>query len=208
MAQKRDTPAAACDGSRCATRSFPTLGSHSVRRCAWHSATLVQAGQGAASGSGRLEQSFAGSQAHRAYQGGNRTACAYDSPLAEGPQRVGRVRCGCNSTRDGSPRDRTVPVDSHHRPDSPTSRRLGWSQANASTAAATRLVPSRRGGQEGRIGQLRYHRRPGHSRRAAFDGLDRRFAAWRLGGGVAGCGLDQSPSKFRQSTTNTEPELH
>jgi len=183
--QKHDAPAATCDGECCATWSLATCGCRPIRSGALYRATLGRTGEGTASGSRRLGRVSFGSKTYQADRSGDRAARACHPMLAEGPQRVGRIRCGSNSTRDGISKDQIVPVDPHHRQDSPTARRLGWSQANASTGAATRLVSSRRGGQEGRVGQLRHHRRPGHSRRAACGGFYGSFAAWGLGGGLA-----------------------
>ena len=178
MAQKPHATTATRLGDRCAPWSLATCGCHSVWRDAVYRATLARAGQGATSGSSRLDGASTGSETHPTHRAGDRTTRAYDPAVAQGPQCVGRVRRGGNPTGDGCPKGRTMPVDPHDQPDSPTSGRLGWSQTNASDAAAERLVSARCRDREGRTGQLRHHRRLGDSRRAALDGIYGDFAAW------------------------------
>ena len=186
MVQKRRLRTSAGNGGCGATWCVPAGGSRSVWRCASHRATLRRAGPGTTFGSGRLERASANSETHQAYRSGDRAACADDSAMAEGPQCVGRVRCCCDPTRVGIPRLPVLSVDSHHRADPRTSRGTGRPQTPAPACPVARLVPSRCGDRKGRVGQLRYHRRSGHPRGTPFDGFDRRFAAWGLGGGLAG----------------------
>ena len=186
MAQKHRLRTSTRNGGRGATRYASAGGGRSVWCCASHRATLGRAGPGTTFGSGRLERAPANSETHQAYRSDHRATGVDDSAMVEGSQCTRRVRCCCDPTRDGSPRSPCLSVDSHHRANSRTSRGTRRPQAPAPAGPAAKLVPSRRGGREGRIGQLRYHRRSGDPRRAAFGRFYWGFAAWGLGGGLAG----------------------
>ena len=179
MVQKHHATKATGPGNRRAPWSLATCSCQSVWCDVVHRATLARAGRGATSGSGRLDRASAGSETYPTHQAGARATRAYDPPVAQGPQCVGRVRRRGNPTGDGRPKGRTMPVDPHDQPDSPTSGRLGWSQAKATATTTERLVSAGCRSRDGRTGQLRHHRRLGNPRRAALDGVYRDFAAWR-----------------------------
>ena len=184
MVQKRRCRATTCPGGCCPTGSLPSRGRPAVRCRPVYRPTLAPTSAGTEAGSCRLDGPLACAQAYGAYRLGRRTVGLAVAALAEGEERLGRVR-GCRHwTRTGSPRCSVVPVDPYDRPYPATLRSSGRSPSYTASTTTARMVSSRSRHRAGRVGQLRHHRGPGDPWWARCDCFDRDFHARGLASGL------------------------
>src|SRR3972149_2220262 len=185
MNQKHDSPTASPHGIRSASRCLATGGSPTLWRSLVHGAALGLPSPGPAAGPSRLDGSFPSTSTSTSHPGRSRTEGFGRAALVEAVQCLGRIRGAGHLWRNTKALYSLLPLDCHDQPHPATTRCFGRSPPDPTPAATERLVLARGGSQTRRIGQLRYHRRPGDSRWSAFDGFYRYFPAWRLGDRLA-----------------------
>ena len=191
MRQKPDRPATSSHRCRRSARPVATQCRKAIWRRSLHRSMLGAAGERTSPRSDRLDRSVAGSTQPQTHVQKTRTGSTASAALAQGKKHAWRIRGPGDSTRNGSPRNPGLSLDSHDQPDSSTTGRFGRTPPRAKTAAGKRLVFGRRGRTESRAGQLRHHRGAGDSRRIGRDRFDRSFAAWRTDGGMDGPGYQR-----------------
>lgn len=188
MSQKPDRPATPSHRCRRSARPLATQCRKAIWRGSLHRSMLGATGERTPPRSDRLGRSVVGSTQPQTHGQKTRTGSAASAALAEGTKHTWRIWRPGDSTRNGSPRNPGLPLDSHDQPDSSTTGRLGRTPPRAKTTAGKRLVSGRRGRTQIRIGQLRHHRRSGDSWRLGRDRFDGSFAAWRTDRGMDGSG--------------------